>query len=109
PHRALDHEVLDLADRRRWVQPLRADIDAVHDRVAAEQPVGIVQIIETRIQCLVAAVRDESIRREQAGRADELVGIPPERRTRSRAARAENAFVEAVEALAFLRRLQTLL
>ena len=38
-HRALDHDVLDLADRLRRIEALRADVDAIHDRVAAEQPV----------------------------------------------------------------------
>src|SRR4029079_18170506 len=46
--------------------------------------------------------------REESGRADELVGIPPERRARRRAAGAKDAFVQSVELFARLRRLQPL-
>ena len=57
----------------------------------------------------VAAVGDEAIGLQQAGRADELVGVPPEARARGRAARAQDAFVQAVQLVALLGRLQALL
>jgi len=43
----------------------------------------------------VAAVRDEAVSLQQAGRADELVRVPPEARARRRAACAQNALVHA--------------
>ena len=60
-HRALDHQLLDLADRLRRVEPLRADVDAVHDRVAAEQPVRILEVVEPLAGRLVARVGDEAV------------------------------------------------
>ena len=103
------HQLLDLADRLRRIEPLRADVDAVHDRVAAEQPVRIFEVVEPLAGRLVAAVGDEAVGLQQAGRADELVGVPPEARARGRAARAQDAFVQAVQLVALLGRLQPLL
>ena len=103
------HQLLDLADRLRRVQPLRADVDAVHDRVAAEQAVRILEVVEPLAGRLVAAVGDEAVGLQQAGRADELVGVPPEARAAGRAARAQDALVQAVQLVALLGRLQALL
>src|SRR5205823_677524 len=72
-YRPLDHDVLDLPDRRRRIQALWADVHAIHDRVTAKQPVRIVEVIEPLVQCLVAAVGDEAVRREQSRRAHELI------------------------------------
>src|SRR5262249_49316306 len=58
---------------------------------------------------LVAAVGDEAVRLKEACWADELVRIPPERRARRRAARAQDALVQAVERFPVGRRLQPLL
>ncbi len=107
--RPLDHDVLDLADRLRRVEPLRAHVDAVHDRVAAEQPVRVLEVVEALVDRLVARVGDEAVGGEQPGRTDELVRVPPERRAGGRAAGAEDALVEPVELLAVLGRLQPLL
>jgi hypothetical protein len=84
----------------------RADIDAVHDRVAAEQAVRIFQVVQTLAGGFVARVGDEAVGLQQAGRTDELVRIPPERRARGRAARAQDALVQAVQLFALFRRLQ---
>src|SRR5471030_924576 len=105
--RAADHQFLDLADRLVRVQTLRANVDAVHDRVAAEQAVRIFQVVQARAGGFVARVGDEAVGLQQAGRADELVRIPPERWARRRAAGAQDALVQAVELFAFGRRLQT--
>src|ERR1700751_2566868 len=88
---AAQHHFLDLADRLRRVQPLRADVDAVHDRVAAEQAVRILEVVEALAGRLVAAVGEEAVGLQQAGRADELVRVPPEARAGRRAARAQDA------------------
>src|SRR5262245_18717448 len=97
---AAHHQLLDLADRLRRVQALRADIDAVHDRVAAEQAVRVFEVVQPRSGVLVAAVGDEAVGLQQAGRADELVRVPPEAGAAGAAAGAQDALVEAVELLA---------
>src|SRR5207302_203513 len=107
-YRALDEELLDLVDGARRIQVLGARVDAIHDGVAAEQAVRILEVVEALGARLVAGVREEPIGLQQPGRADELVGVPPERRARGRAAGAQDALVEAVELLALLRRLQPL-
>src|SRR5258706_4236763 len=107
-HGTLDHQFLDLAYGARRIQVLRARVHAVHDAMTAEQAVRILEVVEPLSRSLVAAVCDETIRLKQPGRADELVRIPPERRAGGRAARAQDAFIEAVELLALLRGLQPL-
>src|SRR5688572_17709737 len=93
-YRPFHQQILDLADRLRRVESLRTDIDAIHDRVAPEQPVRVLQVVEPLVGRLVARICNEAIGLEQTRRADELVGIPPERRTRGGATRAEYALVE---------------
>ena len=56
----------------------------------------------------VTAVGQETIGLQQTRRADELVGIPPERRAGGRAAGAEDALIKPVQLGALLRRLQAL-
>src|SRR5271166_4331069 len=77
-HGPLDHELLDLADRFRRIQVLRTDVDAIHDRVASEQAVRIIQVVEALAGRQVARIGDEAVRRKQPGGADELVRVPPE-------------------------------
>src|ERR1700751_1226211 len=89
---AAHHHFLDLADRLRRVQALWADVDAVHDRVAAEQAVRILEIVQARASVLVAAVGDEAVRLQQAGGADELVRVPPEAGAGRGARCAQDAF-----------------
>ena len=98
--------ILPIALRR--VEVLRADVDAVHDGMAAEQAVRVLEVVEALGGRLVARVGDEAVGLQQAGRADELVRVPPERRAGGRAAGAQDALVEAVQLLALLRRLQAL-
>src|SRR5580693_7338092 len=68
-----NHQFLDLADRLRGVEALRAHIDAVHDRMATEQTVRVFQVVETFASRFVAAIRNETIGLQQACRTDELV------------------------------------
>src|SRR5258706_12629834 len=108
-NRPADHQLLDLSDRPVRVETFGADVDAVHDGVAAEEPVGVLEVVEALVGRLVAAVGDEAVGLQQPRGTDELVGIPPEARARGRAAGAQDAFVESVELLARLGRLQALL
>ena len=62
------------------VQAFRANAHAVHDAAATEQAEWIIQIRQTFFRHGVPAVRDETVSLQQAGRADEPVRIPPERR-----------------------------
>ena len=84
-------------------EPLRADVHAVHDGVAAEQPVRVFEVVQALVGRLVARVGDEAVGLQQAGRADELVRVPPERRAGGGAAGAQDALVQAVQLLALLR------
>ncbi len=105
-HCSPHQQLLDLADCQRRIQMLRAHVDTIHDRVAAEEPIRIIQVIEPLISRLVARIGNEAIRLQQAGRADKFVGIPPERRARCRAACAQDALVKAIQFFALGRRLQ---
>ena len=107
--RPADHQFLDLADRLGRIQALRTDVDAVHDGVATEQAVRVFQVVQAAAGGFVAAVRDEAVGLQQAGRADELVRIPPERRAGSGTARAQDALVQTVQLFAGLGRLQAFL
>jgi hypothetical protein len=94
-------------DRVHRLQPLRADFGAIHDDAATEQPVGIVvRVVKPLLGCTVMAVEDEAVRLDQAGWPDELVGVPPLRRTLAAAAGAQDALVRTVEPVAFGQRLQ---
>src|SRR5690606_16824257 len=84
------------------------DVRAIHDRVAAEQAVWIFQIVQTLARCFVTRVGNETIGLQQTSRTDELVGVPPERWARGRAAGAQNALVQTIALLTGFRRLQTL-
>ena len=54
---ALDHHLLDLGDRLRRVQILRAGLGAVHDGVAAIEPERIFELVEPLAGGFVAASR----------------------------------------------------
>src|SRR5262245_4499936 len=107
-NRALEHQLLDFTYGTRRIEPLRADVDAVHDRMATEQAVGVFQVVKALVDRLVAGIGDEPVRLEQPGGTDELVRIPPERRAGGRAAGAQNALVQPVEVFALFGRLQPL-
>ena len=86
----------------------RTYVHAVHDGMAAEQAIRVVQIIQTLVGNGIAAVSNEAVGVQQTGRTDEFVGIPPERRTGGRAAGAQNTFVQAVQLFTLFLSLQTL-
>src|SRR5262249_1111731 len=98
-HLPLDQHALDVGDRFGRVKVLRTGLGAVHDGMAAVQPERIFQIVEPRAGRLVARVHNKALRLQQRCRAEEALRIPPVARTPRGAARAEDAFVKAVELL----------
>ena len=100
--------LLDLGDRLGGIQVLRAGLGAVHDRVAAIQPERILEVVEPRAGGLVAACPRSSDRRQQRGRAEVAVAVPPVARAARRAAGAQDALVRPVELLLVLLGLQPL-
>ncbi len=58
---AQNHHFLDLANGLGRVQALRANIDAIHDGVAAKQAVRIFKVVEACSGVFVTAVRDEAV------------------------------------------------
>ena len=76
--------------------------------MAAEQTIGIFEIIEALVGRLVTGIGNETIGIQQAGRTDKLVRIPPERGARSRTAGTQDALVQTIEFFPLLRRLQSL-
>ena len=93
----LDHHLLDLADRFRGVQTLGAGVGTVHDGVAAIEPEGVFQIVQTLAGLLVAGVGQPPIRLQEDGGAQVLLRVPPVRGARGRAARAQDALVQPVQ------------
>ena len=66
---AAHQQFADVPDRLRRIESLGTDVDAIHDRVAAEQPVRIFQIVQPLAGRLVPAVGQESICLQQCRRA----------------------------------------
>ena len=90
---------LDLGDRLRRIEALRAGLGAVHDGVAAVEPERVFEIVEPLAGRLVAAVADPAVGLQQRGRAEIALRVPPVARARRRAAGAQDALVVAVELL----------
>src|SRR6516164_1399533 len=108
-HLPLDHHPLDLGDGLGGVQALRAGLGAVHDGVAAVEAERILEIVEAQSGRLVAAVLEPAVRLKQRGGAEETLAVPPIARAGGRAARAQDALVEAVELLPVIMALPPLL
>src|SRR5688500_5149530 len=101
---ALEHHLLDLRDRLRGVQVLRASLGAIHDRVAAVQAERIFELIETLAGRLVARVDDPTIGGEQGRGPEETIAVPPVARARSRTAGAQDAGRRTVDLFLVLLR-----
>src|SRR5205807_4943607 len=99
---ALGHHSLGIGNRVRRVEPFRAGLGAVHDRVAAIEPERVVEPVEALAGPLVAAVGEPAIGLQQHRRAEIAVLVPPVARAGGRAAEAEDALPQAVELCAFL-------
>mmetsp|Transcript_45657 Transcript_45657/g.102900 ORF Transcript_45657/g.102900 Transcript_45657/m.102900 type:complete len:207 (-) Transcript_45657:234-854(-) len=94
---ALCHLQLNLGDSFARVQVLGARLAAIHDRLA---PVHLESVVEERQALLllsVPAVCQPTVRLQQDGGPQVLILIPPVRGARRRAARAQDALVEAVQ------------
>ena len=76
---------------KRQIQSLGTDVDASHDRVAAEKAVRVFQVVRALPRSLIAAVGQKAESLQQAGRTDELVGIPPKTGAGGGAAGAQDA------------------
>src|ERR1700704_6064611 len=81
PHLPLDHLLLDLGDRLRRIEMLRAGVGAIHDGVAAIEPERILEIVEPLAGRLVAAIGDPALRLQQHRGAEEALAVPPVART----------------------------
>src|SRR5689334_2442351 len=92
----LDHQLLDLADRLRGVEALRAGLRAVHDGVAAVKSERVLERVEAVAGALVARVGDPAIGLQQHGGAEIAVAVPPVARAGRGAAEAQNALPQAV-------------
>src|SRR5687767_2899089 len=73
----LRDQLLGLGERLGGVQPLGADVRAVHDRVAAIEAERIVKLVEPLASRFIAAVGKPSIGLEQHCGTQELVAVPP--------------------------------
>lgn len=93
----LQDDFFDFADGACGVQVFRTRVHTVHDGVAAEQAVWVVQVVQTFVGDGVAGVGDEAVGIQEAGWANEFVGVPPEGWAGGRAAGAEDAFIQAVQ------------
>src|SRR5712691_6345338 len=80
-HLPLDHLFLDLGDRLRRIEVLRAGVGAVHDGVAAIEPERVLEIVEPVAGRLVAAVDDPALRLQQRRGPEKTVAFPPVART----------------------------
>src|SRR5688572_33505144 len=87
----LEHHLLDLGDRLGRIEILRAGFRAIHDGVAAIQPEWIFQFVQSFTSCLVTAVDDPAIRRQQRRRPEKAVAVPPVAGTGRRTAGAQDA------------------
>src|SRR3954471_19095968 len=98
----LDQLQLEFGDGLRRVEAFRAGFGAIHDGVAAVEPERVFEIVEALAGRFIARILDPARGLQQRGGAEEALAVPPVARARGRAARAQNAFVEAVELFAVL-------
>ena len=74
---ALDHHMFDIGNGLGRVQPLRANLRAVHNGVAAVKLERVFQVIEAFARAFVAAVDQPAIGLQERGRPEIFVTIPP--------------------------------
>ena len=80
--RALYQELLDVIDRLGRVQVLRADVDAIHDGVAAKEAIWILEVVEPLAGRLVATVDNPAVGLQQRSGAKIAFAVPPIARAR---------------------------
>jgi len=71
--------------------------------MATEQAIRVLEIVQPRAARLVTTIGEKTVCLKKPGRPYELVGIPPEGRTRRRTASAQDALVQTVELVSLLR------
>ena len=98
-----------MPDRPGWIQPFGTYAHAIHDSSAAENAERVLEFSKPLRLCSVSGVCQKTISLQKPSWADELVGIPPKRRTRRRAAPTEDALIEAVELFTVFWALKSLL
>lgn len=91
------HLLLDLGDGVTWVETLGARPCAIENRMASVQAHRVVKGVLSLGLSLVTRIDDPSVRLQEDGGTKVLLGVPPVRRARGRAAGAENALVETIQ------------
>lgn len=91
------HALLDLSNRKCWVQSLRACPAAVQNGVASVQAHAVVEGVLSLGSLLVTGVGNPAVGLQEDGGTEVLFAVPPVRWAGCRAAGAENTFVETVE------------
>src|SRR4029078_8624741 len=76
-NRPRDQHLLDLGDRLRRVEALRAGLGAVHDGVAAIEPERVLEVVESLALGLVAAVGEPAVGLQQDGGTEIAIAAPP--------------------------------
>jgi hypothetical protein len=110
PNRHLEsHLLLDLSDRQAGAQALGARSRTAQDGVAAVQAHGVVEGLLALLLLLIPRVGQPPVALQQHGGAEVLLAVPPVAGARRRAARAQDALVQAVQLPAVLLALQVLL
>jgi hypothetical protein len=98
---ALDEHFFDLGDGLGGVEIFGAHVGAVHDRMAAVEAEGILELVEALAGGLVAAVDNPTIGGQQGGGAEEAIAVPPIARAGGGAASAQDTRRRAVDLLLF--------
>src|SRR5258705_14002348 len=99
---ALGHHVFGVADRARGIQPFRARLCAVHDRMTAIEAERILQAVKPLPGGLIPTVGKPAIGLQQDRRTEILGLVPPIARARCGAAETEDSIPHAVEFGSFL-------
>ena len=82
---------------RAGLRPFGTGARAVHDGVAAVEPEGIFELVETLARVLVARVDNPPVGLEQDRGTEEAFRVPPVARASGRTAGAEYALIESVQ------------
>ena len=106
--RAIEQHGANMTNRLGGIQTFGTHVDAVLNAVATKHAEGIIEAGQTVFCSRITAVGEESVRLKQTGGTNESIGIPPERGTTGRATGTQNAFIQAIQLRALLRRLQPL-
>lgn len=101
--------LLDLGNGKTRVKTLGAGSRAVENSVAPVESHAIVEVLSPLGSLLVSGVGEPAVRLEEDGGAKVLLGVPPVRGARGRAAGAKHALVETVELASFFNGLAVLL